>query len=325
MSSELVNIKKIKNAYNRISKYVHKTPVFTSSAADKMTGRKCFFKAENLQKTGSFKVRGALNAILALKEKNPNVSGVVTHSSGNHGQAVAWATSVAGFPCSVVVPEYAPEVKKTAIRGYGAELAECGSLPTDRNVVCDKISTEKGYVIIPPYDHEDVIAGQGTVALELLDQVPDLDAILVSVSGGGLSSGIAIAAKAIKPNIKIFLVEPEGKHMEKCLREGKRLWSDPPKYLDTIADGIRLEQPGQLTFPILTQLVEKEVFSLNNDEMIEGMKFAFQRMKLVIEAAAGAAVAAILSDKMKKMDPSLKHVAVILCGGNIDIDHLPWY
>ncbi|XP_046379215.2 probable serine racemase [Haliotis rufescens] len=326
MATEIpVKLSDILRAHQRIAKCIHKTPVFTSSTANSITGRKLFFKAENLQKTGSFKARGALNSILSLKETKPSFTGVVTHSSGNHGQAVAWAAGVAGVPCAVVVPEYAPEVKKAAIRGYGAELATCGSQPSNRETVCQKVMAEKGYEFVSPYDHYDVIAGQGTIAVELLEQVPELDAILVPISGGGMSSGIAIAAKAIKPEIKVFLVEPEGKMMEKCLKTGERLWPNPPQYLDTIADGIRLQQAGNNTFPILCQLAEKEVFTQTNEDMKEGMKFVFQRMKLVIEAASGAAVAAAFSQRLRDMDDNLRHIGVILCGGNTDIEKLPWY
>lgn len=302
----------------------HKTPVLTCSQADKRSSRKLFFKCENHQKTGSFKARGALNAVLRAKEKSTNCPGFVTHSSGNHGQALAWASQVAGLPCYVVVPEMAPEVKKRAIRGYGAQLVECGSQPQDRYDACDKLQNDKNLEFIPPYDHFDVIAGQGTISVEFLDQVPNLDAILVPISGGGLSSGIAIAAKAIKPDIKVFLVTPKGKRMEECLRSGKRPWQGPPQYLDTIADGIRLQQTGYITTPILTELAEKDVFEMEEEDIVQGMKFAFERMKVVIEAAAGASVAAAFSDKLRAMDPKMVNIGVILCGGNVDINHLPW-
>ncbi|CAL1544584.1 unnamed protein product [Lymnaea stagnalis] len=321
----VVTFNDVVNASNQISQYLHKTEVFTSEQADKKTGRCLYFKTENLQKSGSFKARGALNAVLKAKEKNIEINGVVTHSSGNHGQALAWAASVCSLPCYVVVPQTAPAVKKNAILSYGAELVECGLEPTDRYEACEKLEKEKNLEFIPPYDHVDVIAGQGTIGLEFLNQVPKLDAIFIPVSGGGMSAGIAIATKAIKPSIKIFLVTPKGKKLEECLRTGTRPWEGPPQYLDTIADGIRLQQTGYITTPILTDLVEKEVFEMSDEEMIEGMKFIFERMKLVIEAASGAAVAAAFSQKFRDMDNSIKNVGVILCGGNVDIDALPWY
>ncbi|CAG2195534.1 SRR [Mytilus edulis] len=236
----------IRKAHERLKPYIHHTPVFTSSTFDKLIGRKAFFKAENLQKTGSFKARGALNSVLLLKEKNPALPGVVTHSSGNHGQGLAWAAKTAGVKCCVVIPNNAPKSKADAIKGYGAELRE----------TCARMAKEKGLEIVPPYDHYNVIAGQvliitinlqiiGTLALELMEQVPELDAILVPISGGGMISGIAIAAKSVKDDVK-----------------GKRLWPNPPRFLSTIADGIRLQQLGHLTFPIMLDLVEKEVFTI---------------------------------------------------------------
>ncbi|VDI20595.1 serine racemase [Mytilus galloprovincialis] len=315
----------IRKAHERLKPYIHHTPVFTSSTFDKLIGRKAFFKAENLQKTGSFKARGALNSVLLLKEKNPALPGVVTHSSGNHGQGLAWAAKTAGVKCCVVIPNNAPKSKADAIKGYGAELVWCEPTPKDREETCARMAKEKGLEIVPPYDHYNVIAGQGTLALELMEQVPELDAILVPISGGGMISGIAIAAKSVKNDVKVFAVEPEGKMVESCLKEGKRLWPNPPRFLSTIADGIRLQQLGHLTFPIMLDLVEKDVFTIKDEDMIEGMKFSFQHMKLVIEAASGAAVAAAMSDKLQNMDPSIKNVDVILFGGNVDINQLPWY
>lgn len=316
--------KDILEASERISSYLSTTPVFTCSTADEIAGRQLFFKAENLQKTGSFKSRGALNAILLAKGRNPALHGIVTHSSGNHGQAVAWAARVVSLPSYVVVPAMAPESKKTAIRSYGAHLFECGSKPSDRYEICEKLEKENQLVMIPPYDHPDVIAGQGTVALELLDQVPDLDAVIVPISGGGLASGIAIAAKHIKPGIKVFVTSPKGKMLTECFKTGKRLWPEPAEYLKTAADAIRLQQVGNVTFSILSELAEKEAFEMSDEEMVNGVQFVMHRMKLVIEMAAGASVSAALSEKMKVMDPSIKKVGVILCGGNIDLDHLPW-
>lgn len=314
----------ILNARKRIIKYLRQTPVLTCSTADEIAGRQLFFKAENLQKTGSFKSRGALNAILVAKESNPDLPGIVTHSSGNHGQAVAWAARTVSLPSYVVVPAVAPESKKIAIRGYGAHLYECGPKPSDRYKICEELEKEKQLLMIPPYDHPDVIAGQGSIALELLEQVPDLDAIIVPISGGGLASGIAIAAKHIKPDIKVFVTSPKGKMLTECFKTGKRLWPEPAEYLNTAADAIRLQQLGHITFNILTQLAEKEAFEMSDQEMVNGIKFVMHRMKLVIEMAAGASVSAALSDKMKAMDSSIKKVGVILCGGNIDLDHLPW-
>ncbi|XP_060561650.1 probable serine racemase [Ruditapes philippinarum] len=326
MSKRLpVTFNDILKAHSRIKNHTHKTPVFTNTTFDQKYGRNFYFKGENLQKTGSFKARGALNAVTVLQDKENPVAGVVTHSSGNHGQALAWAAKMRGISCAVICPNNSPAVKLEAIQGYGADIVMCEPTPTARQETCDRVSQEKGYHFIPPYDHYDVIAGQGTIAVEFLEQVPELDAILVPSSGGGMVAGIAIAAKFIKPDVKVFIVEPQGKDVERCLQAGERLWPNPPRFLNTIADGIRLQQLGHVTWPIILELVEKQVFSLNNDEIIEGMKFCFERMKLVIEAASGAGVAAAMSEKMRNMDDSIQNVGVILCGGNTDINHLPWY
>ncbi|XP_052074734.1 probable serine racemase [Mytilus californianus] len=315
----------IYKAHERIKPFVHRTPIITNSTFNNLIGKEAFFKCENLQKTGSFKARGALNTILKLKESNPNLKGVVAYSSGNHGLATAWASRLAEVKCSVVISKTTSEFKATAIQGYGAEVVTCEYDPISRIEACEKIAAKEGYEIIHTSDHDDVIHGQGTIAVELLQEVPDLDAILVSASGGGMISGIAIAAKSINKNIKIFMVEPKGKMAEKSLRSGKRWWPNPPQFIDTIADGLMSQQLGILTFPIICRLVEKEVFTVENEDMIKGMVFSFRYMKMVIEAAAGATVAAAMSEKLKQMDPSIKKIGVILCGGNVDMLKLPWY
>ncbi|KAL5016103.1 hypothetical protein ScPMuIL_005692 [Solemya velum] len=316
--------KDILAAHQRISRFIHKTPIFTSHTCNAQTGRSVFFKSENLQRTGSFKLRGALNAVLTLKEKDESLKGVITHSTGNHGQAVAFAASLSDLPCIVVVPDDTPTVKMDAIRSYGADLVQCEPTPTSRKSTCDRLAVERGLSFIPPYDDYTVIAGQGTIALEFLEAVPDLDAILVPTSGGGMVAGIAIAAKAIKPGIKIFAVEPHGKMLGGCLQAGGRLWPNPPQFLDTIADAIRTQQIGHLTWPIIMQHVEKEVFTATSEDIIVGMRFAFERMKLVVEAASGTVIWAAMSDKMRCMDPGMKNIGVVLSGGNVDIDKLPW-
>lgn len=318
-----VGITEVRAAYRRIKGFIHRTPVFTSEALDSLAGRKLYFKTENLQKTGSFKVRGACNAVFLEKERNPDCPGIVTHSSGNHGQAIAYAASCANLPCSVVVPKGTPKVKCSAIKSYGAELIYCDPTFASRKEKCDEVAEETGRIVIHPFDNYDVIAGQGTMAMELLEEIPDLDAILVPVSGGGMISGIAIAARQTKYNCRVYAIEPEGKELQKNLESKERLWPDPPQFLETIADSIRIEQLGFLTFPIVCDLVEQTVCSINDDQMIEGMKLSFERLKLVVEAASGAAVYAGVHS-LKDVDPPLEKVGVILCGGNVDLDHLPW-
>ncbi|XP_022344490.2 serine racemase-like [Crassostrea virginica] len=324
-NNNVITFSDVLDAKEKISPYVHECPVVTSSTMDKMVGRKVFFKAESFQKTGSFKARGALNAVLSLVSKSPEVHGVVTHSSGNHGQALAWASKMVGLDCTVVVTKNTPKSKCEAIKAYGVDLVFCEPTYADRIKTCNKISEERSIPYISSSDDYDIMAGQGTIAVEFLNQVPNLDAVIVPVSGGGMAAGIATAAKAIKPAIKVFIVEPEGKMCEMCLKTGKRLWPETPQFLDTIADGLIVQQLGKRTWPIILDLVEKDVFTVNNKEIIKAMKFVFERMKLVIEPAAGAGVAAVMSKRMASMDPGLKNVGVILCGGNVDINRLPWY
>ncbi|KAK3848915.1 hypothetical protein Pcinc_044311 [Petrolisthes cinctipes] len=360
-------LNEIKEALTRIRGWIHRTPIITSHQLDTLAGRKLFFKTENLQKTGSFKVRGACNAVFLEKEKNPDGPGVVTHSSGNHGQAVAYAAKCAGLACSVVVPEGTPKVKCDAIQHYGAELVFCQPSPAARKETCERIAEETGRAVIHPYDNYNVMAGQGTIALELLEEVPNLDAILVPISGGGMTSGIAVAAHHMQPSCRVyavepfgkmleqslkskqrlwpnppqflntiadairtqqfvfsvFAVEPEGKELQRCLVSRKRLWSNPPKFLDTVADSIRIQQVGELTFPVLCQFAETQVFSITDDQMVEGMRLAMERTKMVVEAASGAAVYAGVRC-LEDVEPKVERVGVILCGGNVDLDQLPW-
>ncbi|XP_065834976.1 uncharacterized protein [Oscarella lobularis] len=325
--AHVVDLKAIQDAYARLSSFLHLTPVLTSTTVDEKIGRKVFFKAESFQKTGAFKIRGALNAVLSLKSSNPNLKGVATHSTGNHGQALAAAAKLTKIPCSVVVPENTSLVKIDAIKGYGANVVFCKTTQQSRNETCERVAMETNSVIVPPYDHKDVIAGQGTISLEFLNQVPDLDALIVSVSGGGLISGIACAAKSLKPEIKVFAAEPEGKELEKSLRAGKRMWPNPPRSIETIADGMRTQQLGQLTWPIVRDLVEKIVFTVNDEEIAAAMKFIFERLKVVVEPSGAVPLAAAFSPRFKDVlheNESLRKIGIVLCGGNVDLDCLPW-
>ncbi|XP_050734939.1 probable serine racemase isoform X2 [Eriocheir sinensis] len=317
------SLREVREASSRAGRWLHRTPVLTSRCLDQLAGRQLFFKAENLQKTGSFKARGACNAVFIEKENNPDSPGVVTHSTGNHGQAVAYAAKCAGLPCSVVVPKDTPKVKCSAIEGYGAKLVFCEPSPQARKETCAAIANEMGQTIIHPYDDYRVMAGQATIALELLEEVPDLDAILVPISGGGMTSGIAVAAQEMQPNCKVFAVEPVGKDLQRCLEKGEKIYSGPNKFLDTVADSIRIQQVGDLTFPILCDFAEHKVFTITDEQMVEGMKLTFERLKMVVEVASGAAVYAALH-RLKEVSPPPQKVGVILCGGNVDLDRLPW-
>jgi threonine dehydratase len=327
---EKASYETVVKAYNRLGPILTKTPVHTNSTFNQLVGRKVYFKCENFQKTGSFKARGALNAVIVkLVETKDSITehkGCATHSTGNHGTALAWACNNENIPCTVVLPSDTPYVKIASVKNYNANVVFCAPNPVSRVNTCNKVSEEQSLKIIKPYDDYDVISGQGTVAYEFLDQIPELDAIFVSVSGGGLISGIALYAKHVKPTIKIFAVEPVGKRLSKCLETNKRNLDDKlTAFLNTKAEGIRTEQCGELTFPIIRDNVNADdVFTVSDEEMIEATRFVFERMKMVIELSAGAAVAAAKSSKFIKNYPEVQNVGIILCGGNIDVNKLPW-
>ncbi|UJR29758.1 hypothetical protein I4U23_017306 [Adineta vaga] len=323
---ETINLDEFHQAANHLRSLSFSiTPVLTNSILNTITKRNIYLKCENFQRTGSFKTRGAVNAVLNAIKRDSNIKGFVTHSSGNHGQAVAYAASVVKRPCVIVAPQGSPKNKMDAIQHYGAEIVFCEPTPTGRTTISLQISQERDFLFIPPSDHRDIIAGQGTIALELLEQVPNLDAILVSVSSGGLISGVAIYAKYINPNIRIYACVPEGKMLEECLKEEKRLWPEPPQFLQTKCEACRSQQCGKLTFPIICSLVEKQVFNISDQAMIDATRFAFEQLKLVIELAAGLPLAAILS-QIDRLDSAIHNIGIILCGGNIDLNQpLPWH
>jgi len=287
-----VNLHQIKEAYSRIKTHLKPTPVETSTYLDSLAGYRLFFKCEQLQKTGSFKVRGALNTV--MKKMGPGIDrqgflGCVTHSSGNHGQALAWACDVNKVPCTIVLPKGTPQIKVDAVATYHSELVYCENNPVSREEFTERIARDNNYLIVNPYNDYDVMCGQGTVALEFLEQVPSLDALLVTVSGGGLISGISVYAKSVNPRIKIIAVEPEGKRLSESLHKNERdLDHKPQADLNTMAEGIRLEQCGAMTFPIMKTLIEADdVITVSDMQMIEATKLVFKRMKLVIELSAG--------------------------------------
>ena len=319
-------LKDVKEAYERIKSHIHKTPVMTSSTIDKLVGKKIYFKCENFQKTGAFKARGALNAVLHMKEDNPEgLPGVVCYSSGNHGMALAWAAKMANIPCTVVLTNTSSPLKCQIIKELGAEVVMCEPTQTARVSTCYKIAKERNWAVVPTADHDYVIAGQGTLTLEFLDQVPQLQAILSPVGGAGLLSGACVAGKGLKPDIRLYAVEPKGKELEKSLRAGKPLWEDPPVYMNyTIADGIRQQPVANKAFPILVQHAERDVFSVDNDEISNAMRLVLERLKVVIEPTAACTAAALLSPRFQELCADVEHVGLILEGGNTDFDHLPW-
>jgi threonine dehydratase len=314
------NIDSIRAAQRRIDPFIRRTPVLTSATLDEMSGRRLWFKCELLQKTGSFKFRGATNAVRMLDDAAA-AKGVVTHSSGNHAQALALAAKMRGIPAHVVMPSNSAEIKKTAVRGYGAHIVECEPTLEARESTAARVIAETGGAMVPPFNHPNVIAGQGTIALELLDECPQLDAIVVPLGGGGLISGIAIAAKALKPSIKIIGAEPElAGDGAASKREGS---IQPAMKPVTIADGLRTSL-GPLTFPVVRDLVD-EIVLVSEADIAAYMRIVWERMKITIEPSAAVGVAVACSAWMRQRNNAdMQDVGVVLCGGNVDLAALPW-
>ncbi len=305
-----IGIADIEAAAKRLAGVAHRTPVFTSRTLDDRLGASVFLKAESLQRTGAFKFRGAYNAVSSLSEEERAV-GVVTNSSGNHAQALALAASLCGSSATVVMPEDAPPNKAAATEAYGGTLVRYDRYTQDRSEISRGIAEETGRVFIPPYDHPDVMAGQGTTALELMDQAPDLDALVVCVGGGGLLAGCSVVAKAASPDMAIFGVEPEAGDDHRRSREAGKIVKVPvPR---TIADGQQTEAPGELTWAINSELVD-DFPVVSDDQIIETMRFLFERMKLVVEPSGATALAALLTGQL---DLSRRRVGVTISGGNI--------
>ncbi|MDQ2938336.1 MAG: threonine/serine dehydratase [Acidobacteriota bacterium] len=301
----------IKQAAKRIRGRIHRTPVVTSRSFNEMAGCEVFFKCENLQRAGAFKIRGATNKILSLTDEEKR-RGVAAFSSGNHAQAVALASREAGISAVIAMPEDAPKSKVMATRAYGANIVFYDRQKQDREGVAFEIAEREKRVMVPPYDDYVVLAGQGTCGLEFLEEVPDLDCLLAPCSGGGLFAGVSTAAKAVNPRIRCFAVEPDtADDTRQSFLKGERVSIPPPP---TIADGLRVQSPGTLTFPVLQKTAE-DVLTVTDEEIIETMKILLFRMKLLVEPSGAAAAAAVLTRKLSH-DP--KRVGVILSGGNID-------
>ena len=306
----------IQQAAERIKPYIHRTPVLTNESLNQAVGAKVFLKCENMQKVGAFKFRGASNAVWSLSEEEAR-HGVCTHSSGNHAQALALAAKMRGIPAYIVMPNNAPAVKKNAVAGYGGQITFCEPTLEARENTLEWIRRDTGANVVHPYNDERVIAGQGTAAQELLEEVPDLDVILAPVGGGGLLSGISIAATEIKKGIRVIAGEPKmADDAYRSMKAGKIVPSVNPK---TIADGL-LTSLGTLTFPIIHQRVE-QIVTVSEQRIIDSMKFIWERAKIVIEPSAAVAVGVLWDKKINFKD--LK-VGVILSGGNVDLEKLPW-
>ncbi len=306
----------VRQAAARIRPYAHRTPVMTCESLNQKVGVQIFLKCENLQKVGAFKFRGACNAVFSLNEEEAE-RGVATHSSGNHAQALALAARLRGVPAYIVMPENAPGVKKAAVAGYGGIITLCAPTLAAREETVMQVVAETGATVVHPYNDARVIAGQGTATLELLEEIPKLDAILAPVGGGGLLSGTAIAATGLAPAIRVIAAEPAGADdAYRSLAAGQIIPSVEPK---TIADGL-LTSLGDLTFPIIRERVE-QIVTVSEEAIVAAMRFVWERTKLVIEPSAAVPVAALWEGKL---DLSRGRVGVILSGGNVDLERLPW-
>lgn len=312
------NLSDVQAAAQRIASYIHRTPVVQCATLNQLAGCELFFKCELFQKTGAFKFRGACNA--ALHADRATVKrGLLTHSSGNHGQALAAAARMLGVPAYVVVPKGASAVKRKAIEGYGATIVPCEWTVKSRLETVAQVQAETGGILIPPFDHPDVIAGQGTLALELLEEVPDLDAIVVPIGGGGLISGVAVAARGARPAIRVIGAEPA--LADDAFRSQQTGQRQPPADSSTIADGLR-GGLGELTWPIVRDLVER-VVTVTEEQIVTAMRLLWERAKLLGETNAAVPLAAVLSAGFQQGTP-LRRVGVVLSGGNVDLDNLPW-
>lgn len=300
----------IRQASARIRPHAHWTPVVRCHTLDEITGASLFFKCENLQKVGAFKFRGACNAVLSLSEEEAS-RGVATHSSGNHAQALALAARMRGIHATIVMPSNAPEVKKAAVTGYGGEIVLCEPTLQAREETLAGVVARSGAVVIHPYNNYDVIAGQGTAALELLEEVPDLDAILVPVGGGGLLSGTLIASKGISPKIKVIAAEPQG--ADDAYRSWKAGEIIPMVGPKTVADGL-LTSLGDKTYPVIMRLVD-EIVTVTDEAILKAMKLIWERAKLVVEPSGAVPLGALLEGKVNLAG---KKAGVILSGGNVD-------
>jgi threonine dehydratase len=313
ISATLTNIYQ---AAERIRPYAHRTPILTCASLEEQVGARVFMKCENLQKVGAFKFRGACNAVFSLTNEEA-ARGVVTHSSGNHAQALALAARMRGIPAYIVMPENAPAVKKAAVAGYGGQITFCGPTLKARETTTEQVVEKTGATVIHPYNDYRVIVGQGTAALELLEEIPDLDVVIAPVGGGGLLSGTAIAAKGTSPNIRVIAAEPEmADDAYRSLQAGHIIPSENPK---TIADGL-LTSLGDKTFSIIREYVE-QIVPVSEAGILAAMKFIWERAKIVIEPSAAVPVALLWE---RKIDLSGLRVGVILSGGNVDLDRLPW-
>lgn len=306
----------VRQAAERIRPYAHRTPVLTCQSLDRQVGAQVFLKCENFQKVGAFKFRGACNAVFSLSDADA-ARGVVAHSSGNHAQALALAARLRGIPAYIVMPNNAPEVKKAAVAGYGGQITFCQPTLAAREATQAQVIAETGATEVHPYNNYRIIAGQGTAALELLEDAPDLDVVIAPVGGGGLLAGTAIAATELSPRIRVIAAEPElADDAFRSFAAGRIIPSENPK---TIADGL-LTSVGERNFPIIQQRVE-QVVTVSEEAIVAAMRFTWERAKIIIEPSAAVAVGVLWE---RRIDLGGLRAGVILSGGNVDLNRLPW-
>ena len=318
MGKYAASIDDIRAAAGRIKGVGHRTPILTSQTLDEMAGRKLFFKCENFQKVGAFKLRGGWNAVSMLSDEEA-AKGVCTHSSGNHAQAVAFSAMKRGIASYIVMPNNVPDVKLDAVKGYGANIILCEPTLEARETTLDEITKKTGAQVVHPFNNPNVIAGQGTAALEMVEDLGILDAIIAPIGGGGLMSGTCIATRSLLPETKLFGAEPAGADdAYRSLKEGKIIPQTNP---DTICDGL-LTSLGEYTWNILKDHLEA-IYTVTDDEVINAMRLIWERMKIIIEPSSATAVAVALKSEFKALE-GLEKVGIILTGGNVELSKLPF-
>jgi threonine dehydratase len=312
----MVDFADIQAAAERIADKIHRTPVLTCATLDAQAGARLFFKCENFQKVGAFKMRGATNAVFSLSDAEAR-PGVATHSSGNHAQALALAARLRGVPAYVVMPRNAPAVKRAAVAGYGAEIIACEPTLAAREATLAEVVARTGAAFVHPYDNDRIIAGQGTAALELLTDQPNLDLVMAPVGGGGLLSGTALATAALAPQADVVAAEPAGADdAYRSLAAGQIIPSVAPQ---TVADGL-LTSLGQRNFPIIQEHV-REIWTVEDPQIIAAMRLVWERMKIIIEPSAAVCLAAVLA---RPKQVAGRRVGIVVSGGNVDLGKLPW-
>ena len=318
MRKYAASIDDVRSAAERIKGVGHRTPVLTSKTLDQLAGRKLFFKCENFQKVGAFKFRGGWNAVSMLSDDEAE-KGVCTHSSGNHAQAVAYSAQKRGIPAYIVMPNNSPDVKLNAVKGYGANVTLCEPTLEARRTTLDGIAKKTGAAVIHPFNNPNVIAGQGTAALELIEEIGELDAVIAPIGGGGLMSGTCITTHNLLPKAKLFGAEPKGADdAYRSLKEGRMLPQENP---NTICDGL-LTSMGENTWNILKDHLS-DIYTVSDDEVIKAMKLIWERMKIIIEPSCATPVAVVMSPEFKQLE-GIEKIGIILTGGNIDLSKLPF-